>query len=91
MITAKATSFRTDNEDIRSCGQLLPFRIDSQLKGFSNQEIHRLAFDKVAMKYLEKIFRYHDVFIPKEFRMIQAMVFLMVLYRNESWILKKLN
>lgn len=45
MIAAKAISFRTDNEDIGSCGQFLPFILNSQQKGSSSEEIHRIEFE----------------------------------------------
>ena len=41
------------------------------------------------MTNLDSIFKSRDIILSTKFRLVQAMVFVVVMYRCESWIIKK--
>ena len=49
----------------------------------------RLLFGRQAMTNLDNILRNRDITLPTKVHIVKAMVFLVVLYRCESWTIKK--
>ena len=41
------------------------------------------------MTNLESVLKSRDIILPIKFHIVKAMVFLVVIYRCESWIIKK--
>ena len=55
-----------------------------------NQEIKRcLPFRRKAMTDLDSILKCRDITLPTKVRLVKAMVFPVVMYRYESWTIKK--
>ena len=53
-------------------------------------EIKRhLLLGRKVMTNLESIFKSRDITLPTKVRLVKAMVFLVVMYRCESWTIKK--
>ena len=58
--------------------------------GDCSHEIKRhLLFGRKVMINLDSIFKSRDITLPTKNRLVKAMVFPVVMYRCESWTLKK--
>ena len=58
--------------------------------GNCSREIKRhLLLGRKAMANLASILKSRDITLPTKVRIVKAMVFLVVMYRCESWIIKK--
>ena len=49
----------------------------------------RLLLGRTVMSNLDSIFKSRDITLPTKVYLVKAMVFLVVMYRCESWIIKK--
>ena len=60
------------------------------IDGDCSHEIKRhLLLGRKAMTNLDRILKYRDITLPKKVRLVKAMVFPEVMYRCESWTIKK--
>ena len=58
--------------------------------GDCNHEIKRcLLLGRKVMKKLDSILRSRDITFPTKIHLVKAMVFTVVMYRCESWTIKK--
>ena len=58
--------------------------------GDCNHEIKRcLLLGRKVMTNLDSIFKSRDITLPTKFRLVKAMIFLVVMYGCESWTVKK--
>ena len=58
--------------------------------GDCSHEIKRhLLLGRNAMTNLDSIFKSRDITLPTKFRLVKTMVFPVVMYRCESWAIKK--
>ena len=57
--------------------------------GDCSHEIRRLLLGRKAMTNLESIFKSRDNTFPTKVHIVKAMVFPVVMYGCESWIIKK--
>ena len=55
----------------------------------SHEIKRRLLLGRKVMTSLESIFKSRDITLPTKVRLVKAMVFPVVLYRCESWTVKK--
>ena len=55
----------------------------------SNEIKRRLLLGRKAMTNLDSILKSRDITLPTMVRLVQAMVFPVVMYRYESWTIKK--
>ena len=55
----------------------------------SHETKRRLLLERKAMINLDSILKNRDITLPKKFHLVIAMVFLVVMYGCESWILNK--
>ena len=55
----------------------------------SHEFKRRLLLGKEAMTNLDSIFKSRDISLPTKVRLVEAMVFPVVMYGCESWIVKK--
>ena len=51
----------------------------------------RLLLGRKVMTNLDSIFKSRDITLPRKVRLVKAMVFLVVMYGCESWIIKKVE
>ena len=56
---------------------------------FSHEIKRRLLLGRKVMTNLDSIFKSRDNTLPTKVRLVKAMVFPVVMYRCESWIVKK--
>ena len=60
------------------------------VEGDCNSKIkRRLLLGRKAMTNLDSVLKSRDVTLPIEFHVLQAIVFTVVIYRCESWAIKK--
>ena len=60
--------------------------------GDCSHEIKRLLlFERKAMTNLDSMLKSRDITLPTKVRLVKAMVFPVVMYRCESWTVKKLR
>ena len=55
----------------------------------SHESKRRLLLGRKVMTNLESIFKSRDITLPTKVRLVKAMVFPVVMYEYESWIIKK--
>ena len=55
----------------------------------SHEIERRLLFGRKAMTNLDSIVKNRDITLPTKVRLVKAMVFSVVMYRCESWAIKK--
>ena len=55
----------------------------------SNEIKRRLLLGRKVMTNLDSIFKSRDITLPTKVRLVKAMVFPVVMYRCESWTIKK--
>ena len=55
----------------------------------SHEIKRRLFLGRKVMTHLDSIFKSRDITLPKKFHLVKAMVFPVVMYRCESWTVKK--
>ena len=55
----------------------------------SHEIKRRLLFGRKVMTNLDSIFKSRDITLPTKFRLVKAMIFPVVMYGCESWIVKK--
>ena len=55
----------------------------------SHEIKRRLVLGRKVMTDLDSIFKSRDITLPTKARLVKAMVFPVVMYRCESWIVKK--
>ena len=62
----------------------------SPADGDCHHEIkRRLLLERKVMTNLDSIFKSRDITLPGKVRLVKAVVFLVVMYGRESWIVKK--
>ena len=58
--------------------------------GYCSHEIkRRLLLERRVITSLDSIFKSRDIILPTKVRLVKALVFPVVVYRCESWIVKK--
>ena len=57
----------------------------------SHEIKRRLLLGRKVMINLDSIFKSRDMTLPTKVHLVTAMIFLVVMYGCESWIVKKLN
>ena len=55
----------------------------------SHEIKRRLLLGRKVMTKLDSIFKSRDITLPTKFRLVKAMVFLVVMYGCQSWAVKK--
>ena len=87
MPSGPITSWQIDGEtvsDLIFLGSTITADVDC-----SHEIKRRLLLGRKVMANLDSIFRSRDVTLPTKVRLVKAMVFPMVMYRYESWTVKK--
>ena len=87
MTSGPITSWEIDGETVRDF-ILLASKITAD--GDCSHEIKRHSLlRRKAMTKLDSILKSRDITLPTEAHLVKAMVFLVVMYRCESWAIKK--
>ena len=58
---------------------------------YSHEIIRHLFLERKAITNLDSIFKNRDITLPKKVHLVKTMVFPVVMYRCESWTIKKVD
>ena len=90
MSSGPITSWQIDGETIETMTDFIFLGSKITADGDCSHEIKRcLLHGRKAMANLDSIFKSIDIILPTKVRLVKAMVFPLVMYGCESWIIKK--
>ena len=92
MASGPITSLEIDGETVETVSDFIFLGSKITADGDSSCEIKRhLLLGRKVMTNLDSILKSRDITLPKKVHLVTAMIFLVVMYGCESWIVKKLN
>ena len=84
------TSWEIDRETVETLSHFILGWSKITIDGDCSHEIkRRLLLGRKVMTNLESIFKSKDISLPTKVRLVEAMVFPVVMYGCESWTIKK--
>ena len=90
MASGPITSWEIDGETVETVSDLFLGGSKITADGDCSHEIKRcLLLRKKVMTNLDSILKSRDITLPTKVRLVKAMVFPVVMYRYESWTVKK--
>ena len=90
MISGPITSWQIEGETIETGRDFLLGGLKITADGDWSHEIKRhLLIGRKAMTSLDSMLKSRDITLPTKVRLVKAMVFPVVIYGCESWIIKK--
>ena len=90
MASGPITSWQTDGETVDTVSDFIFLGSNITADGDCSHEIKRcLLLGRKVMTNLDSILKSRDITLPTKFRLVKAMVFPVVMYRCESWTVKK--
>ena len=90
MASGPITSWEIDGETVETVSDFIFWGSKITADGDCCHEIKRcLILEKKAMTNLDRILKSRDIILPTKVCIDKAMVFLIVMYRCESWAIKK--
>ena len=93
-ITASSSiiSWQTGGEKVEAVTDFLFLFLGSKITAdgdFSHEIRRQLLLGRKAMTNLDRVLKSKDITLPTEVHRVKAMVFPVVIYRCESWTIKK--
>ena len=90
MASGPITSWEIDGETVETVSEFIFGGSKITTDGDYNHEIkRRLLLGRKVMTNLDSIFKSRDLTLPTKVCLVKAMVFPVVMYRCESWTIKK--
>ena len=90
MLSGPITSWQIDGETIEIVTGFILLGSKITVDGDCSNEIkRRLLLGRKVMTSLDSILKSRDITLPTKVHLVKAMVFPVVMYRCESWTLKK--
>ena len=90
MAYGSITSWEIDGETVQTVADFIFLGSKITADGDSSHEIKRLLlFGRKLMTNLDSILKSRDITLPTKVQVVKAMVFPVVMYRCESWTIKK--
>ena len=90
LVSGPITSWQIDGETKETGTDFIFFRSKITVDGDCSHEIKRcLLLGRKAMTDLDSVLKSRDITLQTKVHMVKAMVFLAVMYRCESWTIKK--
>ena len=90
MVSGPMTSWQTDGETVGTVAGFIFLGSKITADGDCSHEIkRRLLLGGKVMTNLDSIFKSRDISLPTKVRLVEAMVFPVVMYGCESWTAKK--
>ena len=90
MASGPITSWEIDWETVETVSDFIFWGTKITADGDCRHEIKRcLLLGRKVMSSLDSIFKNRDIALPTKVRLVRAMVFPVVMYRCESWTVKK--
>ena len=92
MASGPITSWQTDEETTKKVTDFIFLGSKITADGDSGHEIKRhLLLGRKALTNLDSILKSRDIPLPTKVRLVKAMVFPVVMYTSEIWIIKKVK
>ena len=90
MASGPIISWQIDGETVETVSDFTFWGSKITADGDCSHEIKRLLLlGRKAMANLDSIFKSRDIILPTKFHLVKAMVSPVVMYRCESWTMKK--
>ena len=90
MASGPITSWQIDRETVETVADFIFLGSKITADGDCSHEIKRcLLLERKVMTNLYSISKSRDITLPKNVHLVKAMVFPVVMYRCESWTIKK--
>ena len=90
MASGPITSWQIDGETVETVADFILGGSKITADGDCSHEIKRCLFlGRKAMTNLDSILKSRDITLPTKVHLVKAMVFPVVMYRCESWTMKK--
>ena len=90
MASCSVTSWQIDGETMEIVTGFIFLGFKITIDGDCSHEIKRpLLLGRKAMTNLDSILKSRDITLPTKVHLVKAMVFSVVMYGSESWIVKK--
>ena len=90
MASGPITSWQIDGETVETVSDFIFGGSKITADGDCSQEIKRcLLLGRKVMTHLDSILKSRDIILPAKVHLVKAMVFSVVIYRCESWTIKK--
>ena len=90
MTSGPITSWQIDGETVETVADFIFWGSKITADGDCSHEIkRRLLFGRKVMTNLDSILKSRDITLPTKVHLVKAMVFPVVMYRCESWTVKK--
>ena len=90
MASSPITSWEIDGETVQTASDFIFWGSKITADGDCSHEMkRRLLLGRKVMTNLDSILKSRDITLPTKVRQVKAMVFLVVMYGCESWIVKK--
>ena len=90
MASGPITSWQIDGETVETVTDFIFFGSKITADGDCSHEIkRRMLLERKAITNLDSILKSRDITLPTKVHLVKAMVFPVVMYRCESWTIKK--
>ena len=90
MASGPITSWQIDGETVETVTEFIFLGSKITADGDCGHEIkRRLLLGRKAMTKLDSTLKSRDITLPTKVHLVKAMVFLVVMYGCENWIIKK--
>ena len=90
MVSGPITSWEIDGETVETVSDFIFLGSKITTDGDCSHEIkRRLLLGRKIMTNLDSILKSRDITLPTKVRVVKVMVFPVVMYGCESWIIKK--
>ena len=90
MVSGPTTSWEIDGETVETVSDFIFLGSKITADGDCSHEIKRcLLLERKVMINLDSIFKSRDITLPTKVHLVKNMVFPVVMYGCESWIVKK--
>ena len=92
MASGPITSLEIDGETVETVSDLIFLGSKITADGDRIHEIkRRFLLGRKVMTNLDSVFKSRDITLPTKVRLVKAMVFPVIMYRCESWTMKKVK
>ena len=90
MASGPITSWQIDGEKVETVTHFILGGSKITANSDCNHEIkRRLLLERKAMTFLDGVLKSRDITLPTKVHVVKAMVFPVIMYRCESWTIKK--
>ena len=90
MVSGPITLWQIDGETVETVTEFISLGSKITADGDCSHEIKRhLLLGKKVMNNIDSIFKSRDITLPTKVCLVKAMVFPVIMYGCESWIIKK--